>query len=78
MTSLALVHRDTSGPLPTSTFDLVNDAGEVVGFAQIRHRPSASADLPPEAGNHVYYQVAEAHRGRGYGKALMGLTLAEA
>ena len=36
-----------------------------------RHRPSCNADLPPEAANHIYYQIAEAHRGRGSGKALL-------
>jgi predicted acetyltransferase len=56
----------------------VNDAGEVLGFCQVRHRPSHNADLPPEAGNHIYYEIAKAHRGKGYGKALMGLALAEA
>jgi predicted acetyltransferase len=74
---MKLVQSDTSGRLPTSTFDLVRD-GEMVGFAQVRHRPSCNADLPPEAGNHLYYKIAETHRGRGYGKALMTLALAEA
>jgi predicted acetyltransferase len=52
--------------------------GTALGFCQVRHRPSCNADLPPEAGNHVYYEVAEPYRGRGYGKALLGLALAEA
>jgi predicted acetyltransferase len=73
-----LIHRHTSGRLPTSTFDLVDDAGNVVGFCQIRHCPSHRAGLPPEAGNHVYYEIAEHHRGRGYGEVLMRLALAEA
>jgi len=73
-----LIHRSTQGPLPTSTFDLVTDAGEVLGFFQVRHRPSCNEDLPAEAANHVYYAVEEAHRGQGHGKALFGLALAEA
>ena len=36
------------------------------------------ADLPTEVGNNLYYQIEEPYRGRGYGKALMGLALAEA
>jgi predicted acetyltransferase len=75
---MRLVHRKTYGPLPTSEFELVNDSGEVLGFAQIRHRPSRSHDLPPEAVNNLYYQIEGPYRGRGYGKALMGLALAEA
>jgi predicted acetyltransferase len=50
----------------------------VLGFCQVRHRPSHNADLPAEAGNHIYYEIGEAHRGKGYGKSLMGLALAEA
>jgi predicted acetyltransferase len=73
-----LEFRKTYGPLPTSKFELVNDAGEVIGYTRIRHRRSCNDDLPPEAGNNVYYEVAEAHRGRGYGNKLMGLALAEA
>jgi predicted acetyltransferase len=75
---MRLVHRNTQGRLPTSSFDLVGDDGEVVGYCQIRHRPSCSQDLPPEAGNNIYYEIAAAHRGQGYGKILLGLALAEA
>jgi predicted acetyltransferase len=75
---MQLVHRNTSGRLPTSSFDFVNDAGEVIGYAQLRHRPSCSDDLPPEAGNHIYYEVDATHRGRGYGKTLLRLVLIEA
>jgi predicted acetyltransferase len=73
-----LVHRSTSGQLPTSSFGMLNENGEVLGFCQVRHRPSCHANLPPEAGNHVYYEIAAPFRGRGYGKILMGLALAEA
>jgi predicted acetyltransferase len=73
-----LIHRYTSGRLPTSSFDLVDDDGRVLGFCQVRHRPSCNAALPSEAGNNIYYEIEEAHRGRGYGKALMGLALTEA
>jgi predicted acetyltransferase len=75
---MKLIHRSTSGPLPTSSFDFVATDGTVLGFAQVRHRPSCNADLPPEAANHVYYEIAAPYRGAGYGKILMGLTLAEA
>jgi predicted acetyltransferase len=75
---MKLLHRSTCGPLPTSSFDLVDDAGQVIGFAQLRHRSSCSNDLPSAAGNNVYYEIAEAYRGRGYGKALLLLILDEA
>jgi predicted acetyltransferase len=78
MMGVQLIHRSTSGPLPTSRFDLVDDEGHVLGFCQVRHRPSHSKDLPPEAANHIYYEITEPYRGRGYGKVLMGLALAEA
>jgi predicted acetyltransferase len=73
-----LVHRNTSGRLPTSSYDLLSDDGQVLGFCQVRHRPSHSADLPESAGNHLYYEIFEAHRGRGYGKELMALALEQA
>jgi predicted acetyltransferase len=44
----------------------------------VRHRLSCNGNLPPDAGNHVYYQISEPYRGRGYGKELMRLALAEA
>jgi predicted acetyltransferase len=75
---MKLVHRIIEGPLPRSDYDLVNDDGEVLGFAQLRHRPSHSDDLPPGAGNHIYDEIAEAHRGRGYGKVLLRQVLDEA
>lgn len=75
--ALTLRHASTSGPLPTSTFKLLlNDV--VLGFAQIRHRPSNNSALPPEAANHVYYEIGTSQRGKGYGKALMGMALDEA
>jgi predicted acetyltransferase len=75
---MRLVHRGTSGPLPTSSFDLVDDAGKIVGFAQLRHLPSCNRDLPPEAGSHLFYTIAEPHRGQGHGKVLLRLLLDEA
>jgi predicted acetyltransferase len=64
--------------LPTASFDFVDSAGEVIGFAQLRHRPSCNDDLPPEAGNHVYYEVFEQNRGQGHGKVLLRLILIDA
>jgi predicted acetyltransferase len=75
---MQLVHLSTSGRLPTSTYDLVDDAGEAIGYAQLRHQPSHSADLPEAAANHIYYEIAEAHRGRGHGKELLRLVVDEA
>jgi predicted acetyltransferase len=73
-----LIHRSTSGRLPTSSFDFVSDAGAVIGCTQVRHRPSRNEDLPPEAANHIYYEIKEPYRGRGYGKTLLALALIEA
>jgi predicted acetyltransferase len=75
---MRLIHRSTSGPLPTSSYSLVDDTGEVIGYAQLRHRPSCNAALPPEAANSIYYEVAPEHRGQGHGKALLRLVVDEA
>ena len=70
-----ITHQDR---LPTSSFDLVNDAGEIIGYGQLRHRPSRGADLPEGAEFHIHYSVAEFHQRKGYGRALLGLLLQEA
>jgi predicted acetyltransferase len=74
---MRLVHRNTSGPLPTSTF-VLHDTGEEVGFIQIRHRPSRGVGVPPACASHVYYEVREDRRGRGYGSKLLELGKTEA
>jgi predicted acetyltransferase len=74
---MQLIHRNTSGPLPTCTFEFVDDDRQVHGIAQVRHRPSCNDDLPPEAANNIY-EIAEAHRGRGHGKTLLAFALIEA
>jgi predicted acetyltransferase len=75
---MQLVHRNTSGPLPTSIFDLVGYNGTVLGFAQVRHKPSQNADLPHEAGSNLYYEIGAPYRRVGYGKELMRFALKEA
>lgn len=51
------------------------DGGMPVGIGKIRHALTAESR---EAGGNVGYAIASAHRGRGYGKVLLGLLLAEA
>jgi predicted acetyltransferase len=75
---MKLVHRITQGRLPASDYDFVDDSGQVIGFTQLRHRPSCNADLPPESANSIYYEIAERYRGRGLGKTLLRLVLIEA
>ena len=75
---MQFVHLKTQGRLPTSSYNLLADSGEVIGYAQLRHQPSQNADLPPEAGNHAFYTIAEPHRGQGHGKELLHLVLMEA
>jgi predicted acetyltransferase len=77
MDTLTLVHIKTEGRLPTSTFELA-DQGEKVGFCQIRHRPSHGVGVPPEAANHVYYEIVAPKRGMGYGKHILKLAIGEA
>jgi len=62
-----LVHRITyQNRLPTSDFDLVNDAGEILGFGQLRHRPSRGADLPDGAESHIHYAIDGPHQRKGH------------
>ncbi len=65
------------GQLPTSVFDLC-DGEKVVGLVQVRHKPSAGVGVPQECANHIYYEVNENERGKGYGKEALKLALVEA
>lgn len=60
--------------VPASTFWLMAD-GVPVGQGNLRHRLT---DALREAGGHIGYAVADHHRGKGYGKALLRLLLEEA
>lgn len=60
--------------VPASTFWLMAD-GVPVGQGNLRHRLT---DALREAGGHIGYAVASDHRGKGYGKELLHLLLAEA
>lgn len=77
MPRLFLVHDDTSGPLPTSTFTLT-DGVHKCGFIQIRHRPSRGESVPVGFESHVYYEVYEPYRGQGFGTLLFQLGMKEA
>ncbi len=72
-----LRHVRTYPHLPTHEYALIVN-GVDVGFAQLRMRPSHSADVPPDCASHVYYEIAPAWRGRGYATALLALVRAEA
>ena len=54
------------------------DGDEKVCFLQIRHRPSHGADVPEHMASHIYYEVEEKFRGKGYAKKMLALGLEEA
>lgn len=60
--------------VPHSTYWLV-EHGEVVGVSSLRHRLTGKL---LEEGGHVGYGIRPSKRGRGLGKAILGLTLREA
>lgn len=60
--------------VPASTYWLMAD-GVPVGQGNLRHRLT---DALRQAGGHIGYAVASNRRGRGYGRALLGLMLEEA
>ncbi len=74
---LHLVSKGLSGKLPTSEFVLMEDDVRV-GMIQIRHQPSRSATMPVDFASHIYYEIDPAFRGKGYGKKILELGLAEA
>jgi predicted acetyltransferase len=74
---LSLKHTDTSGPLPTSSFDLMNDDAKV-GSLQLRHKLSSGVGVPKECASYIYYEIGPDYRGKGYGKEILKLGLEEA
>lgn len=60
--------------VPASTFWLMAD-GVPVGQGNLRHRLT---DALREGGGHIGYAIDPIHRGKGYGKELLRLMLAEA
>ncbi len=60
--------------VPDSAFWLMAD-GVPVGFGKLRHRLT---DALRERGGHIGYAIASGQQGKGYGKELLRLMLAEA
>lgn len=72
-----LKHRETSGKLPTSEYDLFDD-NIIVGKIQIRHKPSRGAGIPENMSSHIYYEIIPKFRQKGYGKQILALGLKKA
>lgn len=72
-----LVHKETEGILPTSTYELFSN-DKVVGMIQIRHKVSHSSEVPPECASHIYYEINETEQGKSYGKEILKLGKNEA
>ncbi len=76
---ISLRHIGTIGRLPTSCFDVINrDLDHPVGYVQVRHRPSVGLGMPPEVPNHIWYEIFEEKRNKGYGRQAFGLALQKA
>ena len=75
--NLSLRLKKVHGHLPTSEYELV-DGDKVVGFIQIRHKPSRGVGVPEHLASHIYYEIGNEHRGKGYGKLILQLGFVEA
>ncbi len=62
----------TRAGVPISTFWLLDDADEIVGFSTLRHRLTAALT---EYGGHIGFAVRPSARRRGVGVALLAQTL---
>ncbi len=69
--------KQTHEKLPTHEYELI-DGEKVVGKIQIRMKPSRGKDVPPDFANHIYYEIEEQYRNKGYGKKILKLGLEEA
>lgn len=72
-----LKHKETSGRLPTSSYELF-DNNTVVGTIQIRHQVSCGSGVPQNMASHIYYEIFSEHRSKGYGTQILKLGLKEA
>ena len=72
-----LKHKETSGCLSTSEYDLF-DNNTPVGKIQIRHKPSCSVGIPENMASHMYYEILPQYRLKGYGKKILSLGIEEA
>jgi predicted acetyltransferase len=74
---LHLKHVQTSGPLPTSQYELY-DRDTHIGMLQIRHKPGRREVVPPHMATNIYYEIDKNYRQKGYGTKLLELGLVEA
>ncbi len=74
---LSLYLKGTTGSLPTSTYGILVD-GEEVGECQIRRRLGKSKDMPEGFGSHIYFEIKEEFRRKGYATEALQELLKEA
>jgi predicted acetyltransferase len=74
---IELRHERTSGPLPTSEFNLYAD-GRCVGWVHVHHKPSHGHAFPDGAETHIGYVIEPTERRKGYGREILRLGLIEA
>src|SRR5690348_975582 len=60
-----------------SEYELI-DQNISVGKIQIRNKASHAADIPEAMASHLYAEIKEEYRGKGYGKEILRLGLQEA
>ncbi len=63
------------GYVPSSSYWLVSDEGEILGQVNIRHRLTPALE---DFGGHVGYHVRPGQRGKGHGTKMLALALDEA
>lgn len=61
-----------------STYDIVNEADEPVGLAQLRAIASMSSEMPEGFESHIYYEIKPDYRGKGYATDALSQLILEA
>ena len=75
---LKLELKETTGKLPTSIFNVVDEKGNTLSYVQVRHQISDGIGVPNDCASHIYYEINPSERGRGYGTEALKLALTEA
>lgn len=74
MNELKLLQQHDNG---TREYGLFIDTVQV-GFSQLRTEPRNSKLLPPDMASHIYYEIDDKFRGKGYGSEMLHLLKNEA
>jgi|AntAceMinimDraft_6_1070360.scaffolds.fasta_scaffold11667_2 predicted acetyltransferase len=74
---IKLSKEDVSDDFSGHTYNIIQDDNNV-GYCQLRDNPSKSKNMPNNFESHIYYEIKEEYRNRGYASEALNLLIKEA